>query len=65
MRVYVGMEAWIAPQAVRDQRGLLRHRAALVRMATALKCRVHAILADRGIAVAEPLWGPTGRVVFG
>jgi transposase len=55
-------EAWIAPQAVRDQRGLLRHRAALVRTATALKCRVHAILADRGIAVAEPLWGPTGRV---
>jgi hypothetical protein len=41
---------------------LLRHRAALVRTATALKCRVHAILADRGIAVAEPLWGPTGRV---
>jgi transposase len=55
-------EAWIAPQAVRDQRGLLRHRAALVRTATALKCRVHAILADRGIAVAEPLWGPTGWV---
>jgi transposase len=42
-------EAWIAPQAVRDQRALLRHRAALVRMATALKCRVHAILADRGV----------------
>jgi transposase len=42
-------EAWIAPQAVRDQRALLRHRAALVRVATALKCRVHAILADRGV----------------
>jgi transposase len=41
---------------------LLRHRAALVGTATALKCRVQAILADRGIAVAEPLWGPTGRV---
>jgi transposase len=57
-------EAWIAPQAVRDQRGLLRHRAALVRMATALKCRVHAILADQGVAVAEPLWGSAGRVLL-
>jgi transposase len=55
-------EAWIAPQAVRDQRGLLRHRAALVRTATALKCRIYAILADRGVRVEEPLWGPTGRV---
>jgi len=57
-------EAWIAPQAVRDQRALLRHRAALVRMATALKCRVHAILADRGVRVEEPLWGPAGRVLL-
>jgi transposase len=57
-------EAWIAPQAIRDQRAMLRHRAALVRMATALKCRVHAILADRGVSVEEPLWGPTGRVVL-
>ena len=55
-------EAWIAPQAVRDQRGLLRHRAALVRVATALKCRVHAVLADRGVRVEEQLWGPGGRV---
>jgi transposase len=54
-------EAWIAPQAVRDQRALLRHRAALVRMATVLKCRVHAVLADRGVRVEEPLWGPAGR----
>jgi transposase len=57
-------EAWIAPQAVRDQRGLLRHRATLVRTATALKCRVHAILADQGIAVEEPLWGSAGRVLL-
>jgi transposase len=41
---------------------LLRHRAALVRVATALKCRVHAVLADRGVGVQEQLWGPTGRV---
>jgi transposase len=57
-------EAWIAPQAVRDQRALLRHRAALVRVATALKCRVHAILADRGVVVQEPLWGSAGRVLL-
>jgi transposase len=56
--------AWIAPQAVRDQRGLLRHRAALVRVVTALKCRVHAVLADRGVGVQEPLWGPAGRVLL-
>jgi transposase len=57
-------EAWIAPQDVRDQRALLRYRAALVRMATALKCRVHAILADRGVSVQESLWGPAGRVLL-
>jgi transposase len=57
-------EAWIAPQAVRDQRALLRHRSALVRVATALKCRVHAILADRGVGVEESLWGSAGRVML-
>jgi Transposase len=44
-------EAWIAPQAVRDQRALRRHRAWLGRLATAAKCRIHAVLADRGIPV--------------
>jgi transposase len=38
-------EAWIAPQQVRDLRALLRHRASLVRMGTACKNRVHAVLA--------------------
>jgi len=32
-------EAWIAPQATRDLRALLRHRASLVRMGTACKNR--------------------------
>jgi transposase len=32
-------EAWIAPQATRDLRALLRHRAALVRLSTCLKNR--------------------------
>jgi len=30
-------------------------------VATALKCRVHAVLADRGVGVQESLWGPAGR----
>jgi transposase len=54
-------EAWLAPQAVRDQRALLRHRAALVRVATMQKNRVHAVLADRGIRVPERLWTTAGR----
>ena len=54
-------EAWIAPQQVRDQRALLRHRAWLGRIATAAKCRVHAVLADRGIRVQERLWTAAGR----
>jgi transposase len=43
-------EAWIAPPEIRDLRALLRHRASLVRLATGRKNRVHAVLADRGIA---------------
>jgi transposase len=38
-------EAWIAPPEIRDLRALLRHRASLVRLATGLKNRVHAVLA--------------------
>jgi transposase len=55
-------EAWIAPQATRDLRALLRHRATLVRMGTACKNRVHAVLADRGIREDRGLWTGTGRV---
>jgi transposase len=54
-------EAWIAPQHVRDQRALLRHRAALVRTGTALKNRIHAVLADRGVRVPQRLWSKAGR----
>jgi transposase len=49
-------EAWIAPQATRDLRALLRHRASLVRRSTSLKNRVQAVLADRGIAERSSLW---------
>jgi transposase len=54
-------EAWIAPQATRDLRALLRHRARLVRLATGLKNRVHAELADRGIGEDRILWTGPGR----
>jgi transposase len=54
-------EAWIAPQQVRDQRALLRHRAWLGRIVTAAKCRVHAVLADRGVQLTERLWTTAGR----
>ncbi len=54
-------EAWIAPQQVRDQRALLRHRAALVRAGTALRNRIHAVLADRGVRVQQRLWSQAGR----
>jgi transposase len=54
-------EAWIAPQATRDLRALLRHRAALVRLSTSCKNRVHAVLADRGIAEDQSLWTGPGR----
>jgi Transposase IS116/IS110/IS902 family/Transposase len=54
-------EAWIAPHAVRDQRALLRHRVALVQVATSLRNRVHAVLADRGIRLEQRLWSLAGR----
>jgi transposase len=54
-------EAWIAPQATRDLRALLRHRAALVRLSTSCKNRIHAVLADRGIGEDQILWTGPGR----
>jgi transposase len=54
-------EAWIAPQATRDLRALLRHRAALVRLSTSCKNRIHAVLADRGIGEDRGLWTGPGR----
>jgi transposase len=61
LRVDLLPEAWIAPQATRDLRALLRHRASLVRLATSLKNRVHAVLADRGILERSSLWTAPGR----
>jgi transposase len=54
-------EAWIAPPATRDLRAVLGHRASLVRMGTACKNRIHAVLADRGIPDHSSLWTGPGR----
>ena len=54
-------EAWIAPQATRDLRAVLRHRASLVRLSTLCKNRIHAVLADRGIGEDRILWTGSGR----
>ncbi|MGH9552803.1 MAG: IS110 family transposase, partial [Terriglobales bacterium] len=55
-------EVWLAPQEVRDQRELLRHRMSLVKMQTETKNRVHALLHRHGI-VSEfsDLFGVAGR----
>jgi transposase len=54
-------EAHIASQEVRDLRRTLRHRVTLVRFSTRLKNRVHAVLADDGVALPGPLWTKPGR----
>jgi transposase len=55
-------EAYIAPRELRDLRELLRHRAALVGMRTAVKNRVHAILARHGVTRQHAdLFGKAGR----
>jgi transposase len=45
-------EACVAPRELREVRELLRHRIALTRLRTALKNRVHALLARQGSKVA-------------
>jgi transposase len=55
-------EAYVAPRELRDLRELLRHRATLTRMRSAVKNRVHAILAKHGIANEHSdLFGKGGR----
>jgi transposase len=55
-------EAYVAPRELRDLRELLRHRATLTRMRSAVKNRVHAILAKHGIAREHSdLFGKGGR----
>ena len=55
-------EAYVAPRELRDLRELLRRRATLTRMRSAVKNRVHAILAKHGIANEySDLFGKGGR----
>jgi transposase len=54
-------EAYIAPRELRDLRDLLRHRVALTQMRSALKNRVHALIARQGIRHDHSdLFGKTG-----
>jgi transposase len=54
-------EAYVAPRELRDLRDLLRHRIALTQMRTALKNRVHAMLARHGVQHAySDLFGRAG-----
>src|SRR5437764_4808165 len=55
-------EAYIAPRELRDVRELLRHRVTLVAMRSAIKNRVHAILARHGVIHQHAdLFGKAGR----
>jgi transposase len=55
-------EAWIAPQEVREQRQLLRHRARSMPWSTRAKNGVHGVVNRQGIRPPmEALFGPKGR----
>jgi transposase len=55
-------EVWLAPQEVRDQRELLRHRMGLVQTQTQVKNRIHATLHRHGILIElTDLFGVEGR----
>ena len=55
-------EAYVAPRELRDLRDLLRQRVVLTHMRSALKNRVHALIARQGIQRAHAdLFGPGGR----
>jgi transposase len=55
-------EAYVAPRELRELRELLRHHIGLTRLRTALKNRVHALLARQGVQHGRAeLFGPQGR----
>jgi transposase len=55
-------EAWIAPPATRELRELVRYRAKLVAIRSALKAQIHAVLAKAGVLIAvSDRFGVTGR----
>jgi transposase len=55
-------ESYVAPRALRDLRDLLRQRIALTQIRTALKNRVHALIARQGVQHDHAdLFGAAGR----
>jgi transposase len=55
-------EAPIAPPEVREARRLVRMRGSLVRIRRRLKCQIHALCADAGVAIpVSDLFGWKGR----
>jgi transposase len=59
-------EAYVAPRELRELRELLRHHIALTHLRTALKNRVHALLARHGVQHGRAeLFGPEGRAFLG
>jgi transposase len=55
-------EAYVAPRELRDLRDLLRQRVVLTHMRSALKNRVHALIARQGVQRAHvDLFGAAGR----
>src|SRR5438128_1350091 len=58
-------EAWAAPLEVREARRLVRMRTSLVRMRSRIKCQVHAVLAEHGVAnPMSDLFGKSGRYLL-
>lgn len=56
----------VLPRAIRDQRGLLRHRISLVQMQTSLKNRIHSLLTRCGLSFeGTDLYGKAGREYLG
>jgi transposase len=59
-------EAWIAPPEIRELRDLVRHRARLVHLRSSLRCQIHAVLANQGVAVPmSDLFGLKGNQLLG
>jgi transposase len=54
-------EAQLAPAKVRQLRALLRHRISLVRLATQLRNRIHAVAAGHGYDRSASYWTGPGR----
>lgn len=66
LRTNLVPQSYLAPREVREVRELLRYRAALVKQQTAIKNRVHAVLALHGqISPATDLFGRSGRQWLG